>query len=258
MDLLLAECAGDAVCQQAFPNVRAEWNDLLARLAAEPARVAYVPMDGNGAVPVEVRADIFAEKLRSLMYSPAGARQVPLIIHQAAKGDFHPFLRAVIPKDRTRPDMIADGMYLSVTCAEDVPFIDGEEAARTNASIPFGNYRVDQQKRACSMWPRGEIPPGYHDPVRSDVPVLLISGHMDPVAPPELAEEVVRHLPNGRHVIIPAAAHTPEGLSNLDCLNNLMLDFFAKADATNLHVACVAEMRPPPFSTDAATSQKGE
>ena len=36
------------------------------------------------------------------------------------------FKQAIAP---SIPDFLADGLYLSITCAEDVPFINPEEAA---------------------------------------------------------------------------------------------------------------------------------
>ncbi len=85
LELLLEDCSGDSACHGAFPELRREWEELLARLEREPARVEYSPPDQSGAVTVEIGRDIFAEKLRSTMYSTAGARQIPLIIHHAAR-----------------------------------------------------------------------------------------------------------------------------------------------------------------------------
>ncbi len=62
------------------------------------------------------------------MYGRDKAARIPLIVHHAAGGDFTPFLQQAIAP--SIPDFVADGMYLSVTCAEDVPFINQEEAAR--------------------------------------------------------------------------------------------------------------------------------
>ena len=250
MDLLLEECAGDAACHQAFPELQHEWEEVLERLGHEPARVEYSPPDKSATVTVEIQRDIFAEKLRNRMYSRDSAARIPFIIHQAAQGDFAPFLKEAIPADRSVPDFIADGMYLCVTCAEDTPFIDQDEAAMANAGNPFGNYRVVQQTRACSMWPQGKIPDGYHQPVSSNIPVLILSGYLDPVTPPERGEEVASHLPNSKHVIIPHGAHGIEGLTNVDCLDKLMLEFFSKGSAKDLDTTCVERVLPPPFVTN--------
>jgi pimeloyl-ACP methyl ester carboxylesterase len=250
LDLLFAECAADKACHAAFPNVEREWEEVLERLGREPARMEYSPPDKSAKVTVEIQRDVFAEKIRNRMYSAESSRRIPMMIHRAAQGDFGPFLKEVIPEDRSRPDFIADGMYLSVTCAEDVPFIDQEEAARANAGNPFGNYRVVQQTRACSMWPQGEIPAGYREPVSSDAPTLIISGQLDPVTPPERGDEVASHLPNSRHLVLAHGDHGLEGLTNVECMDKVMLEFIAKGDAKNLDTSCLETVRAPAFVTD--------
>ena len=247
MDLLLSECEQDAACHSAFPQIRDDWNNVLAQLEKQPARVEYSPRDNAAPATVEIQRDVFAEKIRTWMYERDAAARIPLIVHHAENGDFAPFLKQAIAP--SIPDFVADGMYLSVTCAEDVPFINQEEAVALNANNPFGNYRVFQQTRACGMWPRGKIPANFFEPVRSNAPVLIFSGNLDPVTPPKYGEEVARHLPNSRHVIIPEAAHGPEGLSDPGCIDRIAIEFLDKGDAKNLDVSCVESMSPPPFVT---------
>jgi pimeloyl-ACP methyl ester carboxylesterase len=247
LDLLLSECEHDAACHAAFPQIREDWKKTLAQLEKEPARVEYSPPKTRASTTLRIERDIFAEKIRTWMYGRDKAARIPLIVHHAAYGDFAPFLQEAIGP--SIPDFVADGMYLSVTCAEDVSFIDQEEAARLNAGNPFGNYRVLQQTRACAMWPRGEIPPDFLEPVRSNAPVLIFSGNMDPITPPKYGEEVARHLPNSRHLVIPEAGHGPQGLSDPDCLDRIAIEFLDKGDAQNLDVSCVERMARPPFAT---------
>jgi hypothetical protein len=146
----LQECERDSTCRQAFPQIRLDWQIVLSQLGREPARVLYSLADKGAPVTVEIQRDIFAEKVRTWMYGRDKARRIPFIVHQAAQGDFGPFLREAISPSIS--DSIADGMYLSVTCAEDTPFIDQVEAAKLNEGNPFGNYRVFQHIRACSLW----------------------------------------------------------------------------------------------------------
>jgi pimeloyl-ACP methyl ester carboxylesterase len=247
MDLLLQQCEQVTRCHQAFPQIRDDWTGLLAQLERAPARVEYSPPDKSAAATVEIKPGVFAEKIRTWMYGRDLASRIPLIIHHAAQGDWAPFLREAISP--SIPDFIADGMYLSVTCAEDVPFIDQEEAARMNAGNPFGYYRVFQQTRACGMWPRAKIPDNFRDAVSSNVPVLIFSGNMDPVTPPQRGEEVAKNLPNSRHVVIPQAGHGVDGLTDLGCVERLILEFMETGDAKNLDVSCVERMASPPFVT---------
>src|SRR5262249_31141040 len=217
MDLLLNGCEQDAACDEAFRQIRDDWKNVLAQLEKQPARAAYSPPGKGAPMTVEIQRGVFGEKIRSWMYGRDKAARIPLIVHHAAAGDFAPFLQQAIAP--SIPDFVADGMYLSVTCAEDVPFIDQEKAARLNAGNPFGNYRVFQQTRACGMWPRGEIPADFLEPVRSTAPVLIFSGNMDPVTPPKYGEEVASYLPNSRHVIVPEAAHEIGGLTEPGCID---------------------------------------
>ncbi|PYL88366.1 MAG: alpha/beta hydrolase [Verrucomicrobia bacterium] len=232
MELLLQQCEQDAQCHEAFPQIRDDWTGVLSQLEREPARVEYSPSDKSAPVNLEIQRDIFAEKIRTWMYGRDQASRIPLIIHHAAQGDFGPFLREAIRP--SIPDFIADGVYLSVTCAEDIPFINQEEAAKLNAGNPFGNYRVFQQTRACS----------------SNIPVLLFSGNMDPVTPPQRGEEVARYLPNSRHVVIPQAGHGFDGLAEPECADRIIIEFMEKGEAKDLDVGCLERMVRPPFEKD--------
>jgi pimeloyl-ACP methyl ester carboxylesterase len=248
MELLLRQCDHDARCHQAFPQIDDDWTRVLAQLQGTPARAEYSPSNDRASAIVEIQRDIFAEKIRTWMYGRDQASRIPLIVHRAAQGDFGPFLHEAIRP--SIPDFIADGMYLSVTCAEDVPFIDQEQAAKLNAGNPFGNYRVFQQTRACGMWPRAEIPSDFLAPVSSNVPVLIFSGNMDPVTPPQRGDEVASYLPNSRHIIIPQAGHGVDGLTDPGCVDRIMINFLEKGDAKDLDLSCVDRMAPPPFAIE--------
>jgi pimeloyl-ACP methyl ester carboxylesterase len=247
MDLLLSECEQDAACRAAFPNIRDDWNNVLAQLEKQPARVEYSASGRNAPTRVEIRRGVFGEKVRTWMYGRDKAARIPTIVHHAANGDFAPFLKEAIAP--SIPDFVADGMYLSVTCAEDVPFISPEEAAKLTTGNPFGDYRVFQQTRACGMWPRGEIPADFLEPVRSNAPVLIFSGNLDPVTPPSYGEAVASHLPNSRHVVIPEGGHGVDGLTDPGCIDRITIEFLDKGGAKNIDVSCVERMAPPPFVT---------
>jgi pimeloyl-ACP methyl ester carboxylesterase len=246
IDLLFTQCEHDAECHTAFPQIREDWAKGLSQLEREPARAEYSLPDKGASATVEIQRDVFAEKIRTWMYGRDKASRIPLIIHHAAQGDWTPFLHEAIGP--SIPDFIADGMYLSVTCAEDVPFINQEEAAKLNAGNPFGNYRVFQQTRACGLWPQGKIQDDFFAPVSSNIPTLIFSGNMDPVTPPQRGEEVAKYLPNSRHVVIPQAGHGVDGLTDQGCVDRIIIEFMEKGDAKNLDVGCVERMAPPPFA----------
>jgi hypothetical protein len=250
LDLLLDECTRDPQCHAAFPSIEKETRDLFARLNKAPARVEYSDPKTGAMSSYVIRGDIMAERIRNWLYTRETTQQIPLVIHRAASGDFQPFLERVLWAEGQDPTMfIADGMYLSVTCAEDVPFIDVTAAHAADRRTIFGDYRVLEQKRACENWPRGKIGSNYRKPVVSDVPVMFITGSMDPVTAPRWADELAKGFRNHVMISVSEQGHGPIGLSNIDCEDNLMILFMSDLPITDIEKACLATMKPPPFVT---------
>lgn len=245
LEMMFADCAADAGCGRAFPRLREEMAEVLERLDKSPAPVTLDDPRSGRAVTYRLTRGAFAEQVRARLYSPASRAGVPLAVHAASRGDFGPFLQPL--RSGGGGPSIAEGLYLSVTCAEDVPFIDPAEAARLAAGTALGMYRVREQSAACAQWPRGRVSPDFRRPVDSKAPTLIVTGGRDPVTPPRLGEQVVRHLPNGRHLVVPQGAHVPVGIEPVACLDGIMLRFFENPWAKDLDTACVKDMRAPPF-----------
>jgi pimeloyl-ACP methyl ester carboxylesterase len=245
LDMLFEDCASDAACGRAFPQLRPELAGVLDRLAAEPAPLTLNDPRTGAAKTYHLTRGAFAEEIRRRLYAPATRITVPLVIHQAARGDYGPLVEA-LARGSEGPT-IAQGLYLSVTCAEDVPFIDPAMAERLAAGTLFGLYRVQEQRGACQEWPRASVADEFRRPVESKAPTLILSGDRDPITPPRLGDEVVRHLPNGRHRVIPQAAHAPMGIEPMSCLDGVMLSFYENPLASDLEDGCLKEMRAPPF-----------
>ena len=242
LDLLLAGCAADPACAAAFPRNAEALAEVLARLEREPARVVAVHPDTGERGEVTIGRDAFAEALRTGLYVPGTAVGLPLAIHRARGGDYEPFVDATLPRLTATIDGLAMGMYLSVTCAEDLPFLTEEAVRRATAGTFLRDYRVRQQQRACALWPRGAIPPGFHEPVRSEAPTLLVSGALDPVTPPVWAERVAAALPRSLLVVVPHGHHQDRGLANQRCLDDVADTFIERGTVEGLDTSCFATM----------------
>ena len=168
------------------------------------------------------------------------SRAIPKIIDRASRGDFALLL------ERSRPPASeGDGLYLSITCSEDVPFL-GDWKALT-AGTYFGDYRIRQQRRACEWWPARKVAASFRNDVKTNVPVLLLAGYRDPVTPPAWAYAVAEQLPNATVLLVPHSAHLPIGLSGLECWDAIVLKFLDGEALTDADRACVTKMTPPPF-----------
>jgi pimeloyl-ACP methyl ester carboxylesterase len=252
LDLVFDACARTPACAAAFPDLRGEHERVLAGLDRERGRATVPSPVDHHPVEVTIPRDVFAEEIRFTLYDAEIASLTPYLIHRAAQGDFEPFARFAILWEPGFRKLLASGMNLSVTCAEDVPFIAPAMVESTIAGTYLRGYRVLQQIEACRDWPRGEIPAGFHQPVRSDVPVLMVSGPYDPVTPPRFAAEVVRQLPHALDLTVPEGHHGPEGLAHPECMSGIVARFLERGSAVGLDASCVAGMARPPFVTDAA------
>ena len=75
--------------------------------------------------------------------------------------------------------------------------------------------------------------------------MLLVSGELDPNTPPRHADEALRTLPNGRHVVLAGVAH---GWSNVAaCGAAFVAEFIDRASARELDVSCGAVSSAPRF-----------
>jgi D-aminopeptidase len=234
---VIARCEVDPACRGAFPDLEGDLRTVVERL--EKGRVTTsIPHPRTGEpVAVALGRGLFGEAVRHLLYSPARIVRLPWAIHRAAAGDFTEFARLTFQYARGVRSALSMGLLLSVTCAEDLPYLDLAEARRRAAGTLLGSYRIDQQVEACRRWPSGEVAAEVHAPVRSDVPTLLLSGELDPVTPPRNAEEVARTLTRARRVTVPGGSHSGD---TGGCLERLMSAFVESASPNALDVSCVS------------------
>lgn len=234
LTLLFRDCASDRRCRADFPDLDGDMRRALSRLAR------------NG----ELRPEVFAEKLRLQMYSAEGARRVPRIVHHAATGDLKPFYEATRPGSRFP---YSNGMFLSVTCGERLSPAQYAQVSATARKTWFGDYRLRRQRAACAQWPTARVEPASEPVNPSEAAILFISGRLDPVLPPILAEAEARKHPNARHVVIRDGGHIVDSLSGLDtCFDPVVLRFFDNPDLRKLDSRCLVDMRAPPFVLDTA------
>jgi pimeloyl-ACP methyl ester carboxylesterase len=251
LDGVLAECAAEPACSRAFPNPPAELKAVFATLERGPVRAEMLDPETGNPTTVSLPRDLVAEAIRYLLYQSSGASMIPALLHQAAAGDFGPFAEFAAFGRRAIVSSGADGLYLSVTCAEDLPRIAPGEGEHAAAGTFLADYRLRQQRRACELWPRMAPPPAFGEPVAASTPTLLLSGQWDPVTPPSQAEQALRSLPHGRHLVVASGGHSFSGLTGADCVTRLTTDFVEAGSAQGLDTSCISAMKRPPFPTTA-------
>ena len=243
------ECERDAQCNAAFPDLPGDLAQILATLDRSPVDIVMNTKAGPKRASVNRAA--FVQTIRYMSYLSAAALEIPLAIHLAAKGDYSIIARYASLFGGMLSSS-SDGLYLSVTCAEDVPFVpeaEAEIAAATRGTY-LGDYRIRQQQAACRHWPRAEIARDFHAPLASAVPTLLVSGALDPVTPASGAVETAKRLAHSAVLIVPYGGHDFVGLERTGCIRSLEQALVRTGNTENLDVdACRDAIRRPAFVT---------
>ena len=246
LDLLAGWCEKDAACHGKFPEFRREFQSVMDRLRREPVTVqGKHPRTGK---PVQVRIawNVVADGVRWALYSPGSSARLPLMIHQAAAGDFAQLAQASVDSRLSAIDGITMGLFFSVTCAEDIPFIDQAQVAARTANTFLGDYRVAQQTAACGVWPRARIAPDHREAVHTDVPVLVVNGERDPVTPPDFGPRVTRAMTRAVRVVVPWGSHG----GGDPCIDKIEQDFIEKGSGEGLDLSCVGKLQMAPFQLE--------
>lgn len=251
-DRMAAACAAEPACRAAFPDPKADLDTVLKRLEAKPAEVPVRDEDQTTRQTTRIlrlSRSGAAQTVRYLLYRPAGVRSLPLLLRLAASGDLVPLAQTAWEIAAAMLASSPGGLYLSVTCAEDVAFVDPAEAARLAGGTFMGDLRVRQQAAACAEWPAAKVPASFLEPVRSSVPVLIYAGENDPTTPREWAEKVAQTLPGSRILTVPGGAHVFYGLTGVECLDRVYSDFLAQGPTEVDLETCRKSIRPLPFLT---------
>lgn len=238
------DCDVDESCRSLFPHQSEELKLLFAQLRNEPRQITIINPVSGEQQEMRLTADTLGVAIRFLSYSSESQALIPLLVHEAlTTGDLSRLASQAILVMTGLNDMLARGMELSVLCSEDFPYIDTDA---DHSHTLMGNLFLEVVDLQCNVWPRGEVPPDFHEPVVSDVPVLLMSGERDPVTPPHYAAQTAETFPNSLNLVAPGQAHSV--MKNV-CLRNITTEFIEKGTVENLDTACVEHILPAPFFT---------
>ena len=236
LDRLVGECRDDAECHAAYPDLDARLIRLLARFEGGP-----VPVSVNGE-EVDFSSGDLAYALRGMLY--ARAAELPRMIHSAADGP----LDALVEYYVQRTDWVGGpdgetGYHYSVLCAEDIDPLTDAEVAKATAGTFMRDHLITGYRNVCRVWPHATMPAEHWQPVRSDIPTLLLSGSRDPVTPPEGGAAVAQYLPRSVHVVVPNGGHGVGGA----CVGAMTLSLIENGNLDGVDTACIVAVPRTPF-----------
>jgi pimeloyl-ACP methyl ester carboxylesterase len=244
LNRLFDDCAAEEKCKAAFPDLRKDWATVVANVSKGPVTFDALNPLTRQKQQVTMTREGFSELVRLVLYNPTVMSLLPAAIHEMSRGDYSHFAFYAYQLQRGTDAAIARGMHISVLCAEDLPFIKESEVEPATKGTFYGASRTRLFLKVCEQWPRGDMPAKFREPIKSHLPVLILSGELDPVTPPDLATPLLRWLPNGRQVMMHNATHY-----SYDCQEKLAREFIDQGNAKGLDAACVEGIKRLPFVT---------
>ena len=86
----------------------------------------------------------------------------------------------------------------------------------------------------------------FRVPLATDIPVLAVSGNLDPVTPPHWAEHALVAMTRAWHLVIPVGSHSERS----PCVVGIFRQFLELGTVDGVDTGCLADVRRPPFVVD--------
>jgi pimeloyl-ACP methyl ester carboxylesterase len=222
----------------------------------EPVTVQGTDPDTGDAVEVEMTGYDLMSKVFEALYDSTMIPELPKMIFDAANGDpdsLAPLLGLDYKGYQDDEGDISDseGMNFSVECTEEIPFNDEKKAVdlTENAPSQLKQNLIDDVQSAfndCTTWDVPKAKAVENEPVKSDIPTLVLSGEYDPITPPAWGDAAAKYLPNSFSFTFLGLGHGATGSNS--CVDGIIQAFLA--DPTKKpNSSCIAKMGEPKFVT---------
>ena len=257
-------CAAEPACNAAHPNLEPTFTGLVNKLEAEPLTATVKDPATGEEIKVVIDGGALIDWLRNQNYAVPMLRAAPDRIDGLAAG--RPDAIAVIALDRASrapppspgAPALGYGLSFGVTCREDYPFATPEDLAAAGREA-FPHYPASIQDQGIGgwayvnedcreVWKVHAAPEAMHQPVASDIPVLLISGSFDTLTSLAGAKEAAAKLSNATIISIPGVGHFVSPAS--PCAQEVVVSFLA--DPTRPDTSCIGTLPPPSFTAPAS------
>jgi len=250
LEYAIGLCAADKACSEAYPDLADDVEAVYQKLQAEP----YVAeVEGK---QIYIDESLAASAFYTALYSPLTAAFLPLgvdtFLNEKQDERSLVLLYGVFP----RFESMSLPMHYAMVCSEDpVTSVDDAISLDEVYSVVSESARSEASSyiEMCSYMNLPVLPDETDVPISSDLPVLLLSGALDPATPASNAEEVLATLPNSFSFEFPYGGHV-QFLTDNACAESIVASFIADP-TTEPDDSCIAEALPLQFALPAEQTE---
>ncbi len=223
IEALFKTCTADAACNQNYPNLAQVLSDLKTKLDNDPIKFEVVLHSGDKKEAL-LNGDSLINTLFQGLYITSLIPIFPRMIYDARDGNYD-MLAGLTAIEIAQLDDISYGMYFSVQCHDEIPFMDANALDTSIKQNPeFAALADKSSVQTCKVWNVPPAPATENQPVSSDVPTLVFSGEFDPITPPAYGQEAAQTLSKSFFFQLPKAGHGAS--ASEDCPRNMAIAFF--------------------------------
>lgn len=256
---LYEACKMDEICTKAYGDIEGIIDELVGK--ANKGTLRY-----NGANPVTgepmsqgISLMTLVQNIRGILYTPQKATMLPMALYKLNHGDGRAFM-ALTSEGAMMSKSLYLGSTLSLLCGEEVPRITAERAQEIGTGQLTQDTYYQYWLAACKGWPSLPGDDDIHTPLASDVPMMILSGELDPVTPPSMGEHLAKSFKNSRHLVVRGVGHN---VSYQGCMPKILGKFIKELDASVIEAECLDKMKRPAFSVPLVSAplvsvQKGD
>ncbi len=236
--LQFAQCKNQPACKEAFGDVEQQMWELLNNIDNIKPTIRLQNFTTGEYEEVTLTKEIISIAIRMFAYTPNTISLLPLMIAKANHGQ----PEVITAQSSMISSVLSTAMsdvYFPIVCGEDAPFYSEYQLNENNL---LGDM-IEDVVSICAVWPHTIVDASFKDPVVSDLPVLLLSGELDPVTPPSFAELTMQTLSNSQHLIAKGQGHNvfPAG-----CMPDIITDFIQDPEQ-ELDIECMNDFDYTPF-----------
>jgi len=224
---------------QADPQVGKEIPDFLGlmrsvfdRLDAKPETVDITDQRTKLKVKVVVNKFVMQYIVANNIGTTVTAR-FPALFYRASKGDFTNPAQVWLNQSRSE---IGSAMSYMMDCASGQTAARRELIAREAKGTLLEDIFNFPFPDVCTEWNAPDLGDEFRAPLKSDVPVLFISGTLDARTPISNAEEYRKGFANSTHMIIEGAVHSDPLFLSSPKIKEGMMEFLRGQPVTTTKI----------------------
>ena len=247
---LFDECAANATCNKAYPDLEDKLYEVANLLDESPGRTTVLNPFSRQTHEVVVTGDRLVDTVFDALYVKDFIPLLPELIYDAGEYEFETF-EIIFGTILGQIDFSSSGMYFSVNCADEASFSSEERVEASSRRhprlAPF--LEPDTLFDVCSFWGANATPGLKEGTIPGHIPTLILAGDFDPITPPEWGRRAASVLAAGHLVEFPGAAHGVVNSSG--CSLDITLAFLQDPDRQP-DDSCVADLPLLGFKTPPA------